>query len=42
MSRSATVFLIWTAGLFLLAGPDSGCGAYVYEKKGGGLAYHAC
>jgi len=32
----------WAAGPFKLAGPNSGCGAYVYEKKGGGLVYHSC
>lgn len=33
---------VWAAGPFSMAGPDSGCGAYVYEKKDGGIVYHAC
>jgi len=32
----------WAAGPFSMAGPNSGCGAYVYEKKDGGIVYHAC
>mmetsp|Transcript_9089 Transcript_9089/g.28850 ORF Transcript_9089/g.28850 Transcript_9089/m.28850 type:complete len:205 (+) Transcript_9089:26-640(+) len=32
----------WAAGPFMLAGPSSDCGAFVYEQKGGGLVYHAC
>lgn len=33
---------VWAAGPFSMAGPDSGCGAFVYEKKDGGIVYHAC
>merc|ERR1712166_126495 len=33
---------VWTAGPFSLAGKNSACGAFVYEKIGGGIVYHAC
>jgi len=33
---------VWTAGPFSLAGHNSECGAFVYEKIGGGIVYHAC
>ena len=32
----------WAAGPFTVAGPNSECGSYVYEKKDGGLVYHSC
>jgi len=33
---------VWTAGPFSLAGKNSACGAFVYEKIDGGIVYHAC
>ena len=33
---------VWTAGPFSLAGKNSGCGAFVYQKTNGGIVYHAC
>jgi len=33
---------VWAAGPFKMAGVDSDCGAYVFEKEGGGLVYHSC